>query len=413
MVLGGGIAYYFTLQGQRREKRIGDVFRRASGQSEAHMVIAAESALREMTKWLGCSRAVLAFWDSSSDYFVLCQYPPQRGPGDPPPVAFDSRQEWACFAGARLDFHAADVSLADESARKQAREYDLHPYAIQMLEIRNAVGCGLYYDGKPIGRLLLVNNAKGASAIQQARLREASHLFRDAVRHLLVVRRTEHEAYERERVRIAHDLHDGPLQSIISFEMRLNIIRKLRERDPAGAERELEALYELSRKLVSEMRTFVHRMRPVEGDESSLLAASRRLVESFQKETGIAVTLMAGPKRRAGRPEKRQDRSAQDRPRGLHNVYKHAGATPRSPRPREEEQRDPALGRRQRQRVSLRRQVRARRARRDEHRPTQHPPARARYGGHDDHRVQPRPRLEPARRRAAQRQLPRLSEGLS
>ena len=37
------------------------------------------------------------------------------------------------------------------------------------------------------------------------------------------VRRAEHASQERERIRIAHDLHDGPLQSIISFEMRLQI----------------------------------------------------------------------------------------------------------------------------------------------------------------------------------------------
>ncbi len=327
LVLGGGFAYYFTFQGQRREKRIGDVFRRASGQSEAHMVVASEAALRELTKWLGCSRAVLAFWDSSSDYFVLCQYPPQRSPGDPPPVAFDSRQEWACFVGARLDFHAADVSLADEAGRKQAREFDLHPYVIQTLEVRNAVGCGLHYDGKAIGRLLLVNNKRGSSARQQRRLQEASHLFRDAVRHLLVVRRTEHEAYERERIRIAHDLHDGPLQSIISFEMRLNIIRKLRERDPAQASRELDALYELSRKLVSEMRTFVHRMRPIDGDESSLLAAARRMIESFQKESGVAVTLMAGQNGELAAPKNVSGEVLKIAREALHNVYKHAGAT--------------------------------------------------------------------------------------
>jgi len=215
----------------------------------------------------------------------------------------------------------------DDAGRKQAREYDLHPYAIQMLEVRNAAGCGLYYDGKAIGRLLLVNRSQGVSATLQRRLTDVSHLFRDAVRHLLVVRRTEHEAYERERIRIAHDLHDGPLQSIISFEMRLNIIRKLRERDPAQASRELDALYELSRKLVSEMRTFVHRMRPIDGDESSLLAASRRMVESFQKESGVAVTLMAGQNGELAAPKNISAEVLKIAREALHNVYKHAKAT--------------------------------------------------------------------------------------
>src|ERR1039458_8608806 len=37
--------------------------------------------------------------------------------------------------------------------------------------------------------------------------------------------------WERERQRIASDFHDGPLQSFISLQMRLEILRKLLERD--------------------------------------------------------------------------------------------------------------------------------------------------------------------------------------
>src|ERR1019366_4044874 len=39
------------------------------------------------------------------------------------------------------------------------------------------------------------------------------------------------KARELERVRIASDFHDGPLQSFISLPMRLEILRKLMERD--------------------------------------------------------------------------------------------------------------------------------------------------------------------------------------
>ena len=105
--------------------------------------------------------------------------------------------------------------------------------------------------------------------------------FRDVVRHLLVVKHTEQEAYEQERGRIAQDLHDGPLQSIISFEMRLQIIRKLLERDVAVASADVESLHVFSRDLVSEMRTFVHRMRPLDTSDTSLLAGARQIVDGF------------------------------------------------------------------------------------------------------------------------------------
>lgn len=327
LTVAGALGYYITFQGQRAEKRIARALRQAAGQSEAEMVLAVESALRELTLWLGCSRAVLALWDNQSDYYAICEHPPQRGGSDAPPVEFDHRQEWASMIGNRLDFHANDVSLNDDQGKKVDRDFDLHPYIVQQFEIYNALGVGLRDGEKYVGRILLINSVRGARSSQWKRLRDVGHLFRDAVRHLLVVRRTEHDAYERERVRIAHDLHDGPLQSVISFEMRLQIIRRLRDRNPELAEQEMQSLYELSRKLVQEMRTFVHRMRPIESDDSSLLSSARKLVEGFQKESGVAVTMLAEQNGALNIPQQITGETLKIAREALHNIYKHSHAT--------------------------------------------------------------------------------------
>ena len=327
LMVGGALGYYFSIQSQRLERRIGEALVRAPGQSEAELVVAVESALKELTVWLKCSRAALAFWDPKADYYALCLYPPRRDASDPAPVEFDNRQEWACFVGKSLDFHSNDVSLPEGQDGNVHRDFDLHPYIIQTLEVYNAAGCGLREGENIVGRLLIFNSPGGANHSQLRRVTEVSHLFREAILHLLVVRRTEHEAYERERMRMAHDLHDGPLQSIISFEMRLNIIRKLRERDPEAAERDLAALYDFSRKLVSEMRTFILRMRPIESDDISLRASTKRLIDAFQKESGVAITMMSDPGvdfPAAGEVKGQVLKIARE---ALHNVYKHSQAT--------------------------------------------------------------------------------------
>lgn len=327
LMVGGALVYYFSAQSQRLERRIGEALIRAPGQSEAELVVAIESALHELTVWMKCSKAALAFWDPTADYYALCQYPPRRGASDPPPIEFDNRQEWACFVGKNLDFHSKDVSLPEGQDWNASRDYDLHPYVIQTLEIYNAVGCGLREGGKNVGRLLIFNSPGGAGSSQLRRLTEVSHLFREAILHLLVVRRTEHEAYERERMRIAHDLHDGPLQSIISFEMRLNIIRKLRERDQEAADRDQAALYEFSRKLVAEMRTFILRMRPIESEEISLRSSTKQLVEAFQKESGVAITMMSDSSVEFSASSGVKGEVLKIAREALHNVYKHSQAT--------------------------------------------------------------------------------------
>jgi two-component system, NarL family, sensor histidine kinase DegS len=110
-----------------------------------------------------------------------------------------------------------------------------------------------------------------------------------------VISRSEAEtARELERERIAADFHDGPLQSFISFQMRLEIIRKLLERDRDAAMRELLQLQELGRAQVTELRAFVRNMQPADVTPSNLTSAIREAVEHFERDSGIAATLMCG-----------------------------------------------------------------------------------------------------------------------
>ena len=329
LVVGGSLGWYFTYQGQRIEQRISSALRQAGGLSESDMALAVRGRLAR-AQYLAAS---LARGPSLVGHLVrllrdLSVPAAAADPSDPPPVAFDQRPEWACMAGNRMDFQANDVSLTDESGRRVQRDFDLHPYLVQKFEIYNAVGCGLFDGEKPIGRLLLINCVGDVRPSQRKKMGDVAHLFREVVRHLLVVRRTEFESAEIERGRIAHDLHDGPLQSVISFEMRLQIIRKLRERDAEAANLELDALYDLSRRLVGEMRTFVHRMRPIESDDSSLSAAARAgWVEGFQKETGVAVTVMGLQNGDLSLPGKVGGEVLKIAREALHNIYKHAQAT--------------------------------------------------------------------------------------
>jgi len=327
LVVGGALAYYFSRQAVRMESRIAELLRNATGQSEAEIAPAVESALAELARWMRCSGSILALWSDEIGYVALCRYPTQTAQGEKAPATFDASREWACFQGERMDFYSNDVSLVDKAGKPIERTFELHPYVIQKFELYNGLGCALFDGEKAIGRILLINSIGEIRRRHWKKLQDITPYFRDAVRHLLVIKKTEHAAYEREHGRIAHDLHDGPLQSMISFEMRLEIIRRLLERTPEVAARELESLQQFSRKLVSEMRTFVHRMRPLEGGEAYLMASTRRLVNGFQKESGVSVTFVGDENGDLQLPGKLGTEVLQVVREALHNVYKHAQAT--------------------------------------------------------------------------------------
>jgi signal transduction histidine kinase len=133
-------------------------------------------------------------------------------------------------------------------------------------------------------------------------------------------------AREAERQRIASDFHDGPLQSFISLQMRLEILRKLLERDSGAGMDDLRDLQEMALQQVKELRAFVRSMRPPDMQGSNLYASARRICESFQKESGIPVSFVGG-EGPLKFPEEMASEVVQMLREALHNVLKHAGAT--------------------------------------------------------------------------------------
>jgi signal transduction histidine kinase len=145
-----------------------------------------------------------------------------------------------------------------------------------------------------------------------------------ATRQSILHRYDAEKSRESERQRIAADFHDGPLQSFIGFQMRLELIKKLLLRNKGEAMEELEQLQQLARGQVTELRTFVRNMRPVDVD-GSLNATLRRVVQQFQKDTGIPASFVSAefldPEPEVSLEILQMVREA------LYNVQKHASAT--------------------------------------------------------------------------------------
>jgi signal transduction histidine kinase len=147
----------------------------------------------------------------------------------------------------------------------------------------------------------------------------------NTLRYNVMIRSQAQSAREAERQRIAADFHDGPLQSFISFQMRLEIIKKLIARDLEAASEELKQLQELCRTQVGELRSFVRSMRPAD-DGASLPASLSRMVDQFQRDTGISATFSSGDFHDPAETEVSLELLQIVR-ETLNNVQKHSGAS--------------------------------------------------------------------------------------
>ena len=133
-------------------------------------------------------------------------------------------------------------------------------------------------------------------------------------------------ARDSERGRIAADFHDGPLQSFISFQLRLEIVRKKLGRDLAAGLEELGQLQDLCRNQVGELRAFVRSMRPVESGRAGLLASLARMTQTFQRESGIPVSFPGSEGTELDEVEAGTELLQVIR-EALHNVQKHSNAS--------------------------------------------------------------------------------------
>ena len=135
------------------------------------------------------------------------------------------------------------------------------------------------------------------------------------------------QARDADRHKLAGDFHDGPLQAFISVQMRLEVLRKLLERDPRAAAEELHELQEISMSQITELRGFLRGIRPVEVGEGGLVSCLSRMVADFQKHAGITATFQSGDSQDLQPSPEASAEIVQIVREALNNVQKHSRAT--------------------------------------------------------------------------------------
>jgi signal transduction histidine kinase len=137
---------------------------------------------------------------------------------------------------------------------------------------------------------LLLFDARMGDKLQE--LRFAQKLVRQigpAIYNVYLLRRLRSRAGAMERARVARELHDGAIQSLIAVEMEVDVLRReaSRTEDFIKIPPRLERIQEMLREQVFDLRTLMQQMRPVEFSPAQLLDHLADLVERFRHDTGI------------------------------------------------------------------------------------------------------------------------------
>ena len=91
------------------------------------------------------------------------------------------------------------------------------------------------------------------------------------------------DVHEEARKKLARDLHDGPTQSVAAMAMRINLTRRMFDKDEKSALNELVKIEELAHRTTKEIRHMLFTLRPLILESQGLTAALKSMAEKMRE----------------------------------------------------------------------------------------------------------------------------------
>ncbi len=330
---GAGMAFLGALE-RRNEDKV-RFLERLSGLLKVQLGLT--EAIRRILDELGsafqCETACIVIRDEDVErLFVWKVHPGAKGPIVPEsqPLAradaflADNLETTLCFN--LLDGSGESFGWDRRSGRSVVRPTLPPASLVQELGARSVAAATLESEGRPTGRVLLINRS-GKFSVRDVRWIEqiVRHLG-PALENIFLLRHMRARAVEAERSRVSRDLHDGILQTLLSLDIQLDVLRRKLPGAPEQVEADLGALQTTMRHEGAELRRMVTDLRPIRVESADLPELMYGFAERFRNESGLAVDLFLN-----GRDLRAPDRICRELfqiyRESLHNIKKHAHAS--------------------------------------------------------------------------------------
>jgi signal transduction histidine kinase len=162
----------------------------------------------------------------------------------------------------------------------------------QLLSLKSMMTVTFDQGGKPAGRLFLLNGRNKYSRDDLQWFERVSRHIGPALENVFLLRHLRARAIEAERSRISRDLHDGILQTLLSFEIQLDVLRKQTTASPEQAAESLANLQQTVKGESAELRRMVTDMRPVRVQSADLVDLMIGFAERFRNESTLALDVL-------------------------------------------------------------------------------------------------------------------------
>ena len=198
--------------------------------------------------------------------------------------------------------------------------------AQQEFKVRSFMTVAFEQGGQATGRLFLLNGRKPFQKGDLAWLERIATHIGPALENIFLLRHLRARAIEAERSRIARDLHDGILQTLLSIEIQLDVLRRRVPTTPDQAVAGLTTLQQTVKNEGAELRQIVTDLRPLRVQSADLVDLMRGFAERYRNESTIALDLLIDSAQLRA-PDRVCREIFQIYREALNNIKKHAKAS--------------------------------------------------------------------------------------
>src|SRR5437899_3392518 len=161
--------------------------------------------------------------------------------------------------------------------------------AQQELKVRSFLTVAFDQGAEASGRIFLLNGRKPFQKQDLAWLESIAGHISPTLENIFLLRHLRARAIEAERSRIARDLHDGILQTLLSVEIQLDVLRRRVPGAPDQAVSGLASLQQTVKNEGAELRQIVTDLRPLRVPTADLVDLMRGFAERYRKECTVAL----------------------------------------------------------------------------------------------------------------------------
>jgi signal transduction histidine kinase len=193
-------------------------------------------------------------------------------------------------------------------------------------DVKSLLAVTIEAESRPAGRVLLMNPARPFHESDLRWLEQIVRHLGPPLENIFLLRHLRARAVESERSRISRDLHDGILQTLLSLNIQLDVLRKKTAQTPEQASAAFENLQKTVKQESEELRRMVTDLRPLRVESADMRELMLGFAERFRNESALGLDLFIDD-RNLRLPDRICRDLFQIYRESLHNIKKHAHAS--------------------------------------------------------------------------------------